>query len=225
MRYIVDGVFSAPGIHLVAGASGCGKTSWLLDTFVNEWERGNPVLGFNSHPEPWVYISGDRSEEGVWKRADALRISRERIPLIPAYATKEGFLGEERLIELALNRGAKTLVWEGFGRYVGDNARGSKVDRWLEWMTAVSTRMGLCIIGVVEQPKMKPKDKYPIPRQRVSGPAAWGHHTDTIVLIEFEDEKNPANPGRLLYLLSHDSKPMVFRASMESGKFVVLELP
>lgn len=222
-RYIVDGIFSAPGIHLVAGASGAGKTTWLLETLVNEWQAGLPVFGCVSHPEPWAYISGDRSEDDVWKRVTSLNLPRSVIPLIPAYALPNGKrVNEEQAVEWALQRGAKTLVWEGFGRYVGDNAKGTKVDQWLEFMTYICIKNDLCIIGVVEQPKMKPRDKYLIPRQRVSGPAAWGHHTQTVVLIEAENERDPRNPFRVVHILSHDIQPLRFRATMATGHFVVL---
>lgn len=220
-RYIVDGIFSAPGLHLVAGASGAGKTTWLLETFVNEWSVGRPVLGYPSHPEPWAYVSGDRAEQDVWKRVAALAIAPAVIPLIPAYALDK-YTSEEDVLARVLDRGAKTVVWEGFGRYVGDNAKGTKVDRWLEWMTHYAMKWDLTIIGVVEQPKMKPRDRYLIPRQRVSGPAAWGHHTQTIVLIEAENERDPRNPMRLLHVLSHDIQPLRFRATMATGHFVVV---
>ena len=222
-RYIVDGIFFAPAIHLVAGASGVGKTSWLLDTLVNQWAVGLPVLGGAAHPEPWAYVSGDRSRLDAEHRIMSLGLPLASVPLIPAYAvgTYDTMDWEKVLIEVT-KTGARTVVWEGFGRYVGDNAKGTKVDRWLEGMTMQALRNDLCIIGVVEQPKMKPRDKYPIPRQRVSGPAAWGHHTQTIILIEAENERVPTNPNRVLYVLSHDSAPQQFKATIAGGHFTII---
>jgi len=46
---------------------------------------------------------------------------------------------------------------------------------------------GLTMIGVMETPKQNNSDKYPDPRQMVSGAAGWGYHSSSVFLIEGED--------------------------------------
>jgi hypothetical protein len=221
MSDIVDTLFPRRALHIVAGASGAGKSIWLLET-MTAWAKGQAVLGCVSHPEPWVYVSGDRSEEDVWRKVDGLGILRADVPLLPAYATGKNTFDWEHIFCQIVDSGAKTVVWEGFGRYVPSSAGGRVVDAWLEQVTYHAQKNDLTILGVTEQPKMKPRDKYPIPRQRISGPAAWGHHSSTVVLIEHLNERIPSNPGRILYIITHDTgSPREFKASLATGHFVI----
>src|ERR1700761_328678 len=58
--YIVDPLFPSGSVHLIAGPSGIGKTTWLLQQ-LHAWSRGEDVLGYSSHPCEWVYVSCDRA--------------------------------------------------------------------------------------------------------------------------------------------------------------------
>jgi hypothetical protein len=221
-NFIIDPLFERRTVHIVAGASGAGKTIWLLET-MTKWARGEDVMGFKSYPEPWLYVSGDRSGEAVWRKIDCMGLNRSEIPLLPAYATGHNTLDWEKIFVQILDSGAKTIVWEGFGRYIPSNAKGNAVDIWIEQIIYQAEKNDLTIIGVCEQPKMKPRDKYSNPRQRISGPAAWGHHTSTTILIEPADEKTPSNPNRVLYCIIHDGgAPKELRATMKDNHLVFL---
>lgn len=221
-NFIVDDLFPRRALHLIAGASGAGKTIWVLET-MTAWAKGQDVLGHKSHPEPWAYVSGDRSEDDVWRKVDSLSIPRADVPLVPAYATGKDTLDWEKIFNQVLEREAKVVVWEGFGRYVRDNAGGRAIDAWLERMTYYILQHDLTLFGIVEQPKMKPRDKYPIPRQRISGPAAWGHHSSTVVLIEFFNEKLSSDSRRKMHVIVHDGgAPQEFNATMATGHFTII---
>jgi hypothetical protein len=221
--FIVEGLWAKRGIHLVSGPSGAGKTTWILPTMV-DWAAGNPLCFngnyFISHPEPWVYISGDRSAEVARRKIDELGLTG-KVPLLAAYATGRE-MDWERVLNLALEQKYKVLVWEGFGRYVkGDKA--SVLDRWLEQVTYQAISFDLTIIGIVEQPKMKPKDRYIIPRQRISGPAGWGHAAGTIILIEYANDKDPSDPSRKMFVIPHEATaPIEVNATIAGGVFQIL---
>lgn len=224
MSYIIDQLFPRRALHLCAGASGAGKTILLLETFACHWAQGRDVFGYKSYPESWLYVSGDRSAEDVWRKVDSLGIPRTAVPFLPAYATGKPTLDWEKIFNQILATGAKTVIWEGFGRYIADNAGGRVVDAWLEQVTCQIQKHDITLIGVVEQPKMKPRDKYPIPRQRISGPAAWGHHSSTVVLVEFKNEKQSSNPGRIVHIIVHDGgAPIELEATLEGGHFHVVD--
>jgi RecA-family ATPase len=221
-KFIIDNLFPRRSLHIVAGASGAGKTVFLL-SMMTAWARGESVLGFASHPEPWLYVSGDRSEEDVMSKLDSLGIPRTDIPLLPAYATGKNTLDWQKIFVQILDTQAKVIVWEGFGRYVPDNAGSRIVDAWIEQVTYQAQKHDLTIIGIAEQPKMKPRDKYPNPRQRISGPAAWGHHTSTVVLIEPTNEKKPSDPHRTIYFIVHDGgAPIEVQAVFEDTRLKLL---
>lgn len=227
MSDIIERIFPEQSIHLVAGPTGAGKTRWLIEMLL-EWEQGHPVFGFRSNPRPWLYVSGDRPMHQARATIQSLGIDPARVPILEAFGIVPP-IGVLEILETAEKRNAGLLVWEGFGNYVESNWGSSKVKQWLNMITwrlwhkqDGSKRSPLTIIGVMEQPKMRPKDKYANPRQRISGPAAWGHTAETIVIIEHADETCQNDLRRIGIFPHTHGGPMEFRATLETGHFVLL---
>ena len=223
MADIVDKILPRRRVHLLCGPSGSGKTRFMLDAMV-AWAKGQDFLGYKSFPEPWLYVAADRSGEEVKAAINALTLAGEDVPVMPAYAIGTDTLDWERVFNAILGTGRKVIVWEGFGRYVGANPKGHIVDRFIEQLTYRVQKHDLTLIGIVEQPKMKPKDRYGNPRQRISGPVAWGHHCSTVITIEPIDEDNPSNPKREIWVIPHENNvaPQRLIATLASGHVVVL---
>jgi AAA domain len=230
MADIVDGIFPEQAIHLVAGSTGAGKSRWLLE-WLADWQAGRPILdGYVSHPVPWLYVSGDRSEKEAKATIIDLGINPTTIPLFAAFGVMPP-IGALGVLEEAEKRDVGLIVWEGFGQYVESNAGSSKVKSWLNMVTFyLSHTLGskkarsrpLTIIGVMEQPKMKPRDKYQNARQRISGPAAWGHTASTIVMVEHQrtDCKGPLR--NLEIYPHHGGVEIIKKASLATGHFVLI---
>jgi hypothetical protein len=182
---------------------------------------------YPTHPVPWLYVSEDRQESEAWDTIDALGISRSNIAMVPAFAPLRGV---GYVLDAADSLKKDLIVWEGFGSYVGERAAGPAVKAWLSTMTQalrINPANGrprpnpLTIIGIMEQPKMKPKDQYPNPRQRVSGPAVWGHSTSTIVLVEFAN-KFCSGPDRKLGIYPRNAPEIIRAATLATGHFVII---
>lgn len=226
MSDLVDKILPDGCIHLLGGPTGAGKTRWLLDMLLN-WERGEKVFGLESHPVPWAYVVGDRSERETRSTIASLGIPQERIPLIPAFAPT---LTVNQIFEAVEKTPARLIVWEGFGGYT-DRLDGHAVKNWLSSITTMIQRdrrkelraNPLTIIGVTEQPKMKPNDRYSNPRQRISGAAAWGHCSSTILMIDPWDVEDPTGPLRRFGIYPRNHRDMEFKASLEDGHLRILE--
>jgi hypothetical protein len=226
MAYLIDELLPEEEVCIVAGPTGSGKTSWLLEELC-KWEDGHPVLvghgphhaGFASHPCSWMYAAADRTALGTLRTIERMSLDAERIPLLPVWDL--GLNEITNVIEEAANRHAKLLVVEGFGRYAPEQANSKGVAAFLQRVYKALHYYHVTLIGVMESPKMKPRDKYGNPRQRVSGAAAWGHHTETIFLIEPYDEQHPENPMRWLYVCPRNAPSLKLRASLETGHFVI----
>jgi hypothetical protein len=60
---------------------------------------------------------------------------------------------------------------------------------------------GLTVLGIAESPKMKPKEKYGDPRQRISGCTAWASHASTVFLLEpLDNDPSGSNADRQLWV-------------------------
>jgi RecA-family ATPase len=205
MSDLIDDILPEKEIHLIAGASGAGKTTWVLQTLYNEWQRGKPVLGYASHPGKWVYVAADRSIVAVHRRLAALHIPRGAIDIIPAWDKSMTLQGIYQEIE---QRKPVLAVIEAFSSFVGEPGGMFQVKSYLQNIHNFIRSSGVTVLGIVESPKMKPHEKYENPRQRVSGVAAWGHFTETVFVIELVNPKAPSSGQRVLYVCSHNSAGM-----------------
>lgn len=214
--YIVDLLLPRREIHLLAGPTGAGKTRWLLD-MLSAWEVGENVLGYKSFPCPWVYVVGDRTASGTLRTMDSMGINADSIPVLPAWDLR---LSLEDTLHAAKERGAQFLVIEGFGRYAPERGNSTAIAHFLQDCYTWIHKLDLTILGVMESPKMKPRDRYGNPRQRISGAATWGHSTETIFLVEPADEQHPENPMRWLFVCPRNAPGQRLSASLSSGRFI-----
>jgi RecA-family ATPase len=195
MAYLIDVILPKEEIHLLAGPSGAGKTTWLFG-MLDEWSKGNDVLGHKSHPEPWVYVAADRSIASVNRTLGSMGLALP-LPPIPAWDRKMTY---SQILDAVDGSGCKFAVIEAFGSFVDPPANSACVKAFLSSISYGARANGMTILGVVESPKMKPYEKYDNPRQRVSGAAAWGHFTETIFLVEPVNLSEPKSPERVLFV-------------------------
>ena len=213
--FIVDTIFPCGEIHLVAGPTGAGKTRWLFDTLL-DWQTGKDVLGYKSYPAPWVYLSCDRSAKSVNRTLETMGIDTKDIPLVAAMDRK---MSMSQVLDAAAEYKAKLVVVESFGSFVEVPTTGS-VKRFFYGLRSFLNETGAAIIGVVESPKMKPRERYENPRQRISGVATWGHYAETIVLIEPIVSDSKSSPRRIT-VCPRNAPEIYLRASFEHGRLVV----
>jgi AAA domain len=215
---LIHSIMPEHEIYLVAGSSGAGKTSWLLSMLL-EWSQGYPVFGRKSHPVPWAYATADRSREGAERRMVGAGIPVEFVPLIAAWDEGLTFNG---IVQQAQDMGAKLLVIDGFSRFSPSHNSSRAVSDWLNSVHRTLRQADLTLIGVVEEPKMKPADKYMKRRQRISGPAAWAHHAETIFLVEQLDDKKVGDMRRKLVVLPRNAPEVEYNATMAGGVFKIV---
>lgn len=219
--YLIDQILQAHQPHIMGGPSAAGKTRWLLETFV-KWSRGVPVLGHTSHGGPWLYVNSDRNQEDLDEIIRSLGIPKHLVPTLPAWDLRLGYTG---IIDHIQRVRPQLVIWEGFDHLAGDRANSFIVTNLLQRVSDDMLKLDFTLIGVNERPKMKPRDKYTNPRERISGPAAWARHAGTIFLLEFGVESNPDDPSRKFYVCSrHGGGNKTYEGAMTpDGHIVILD--
>lgn len=218
-QFLINHLIQTELIHLCAGPSGAGKTRWLLPTLQNQWRLGKPILGHKSYPTPWAYVIMDRPYSSAEETLLSLEIDPQKVNIIPAvdyqWKTLPPILDEAEKLRV------KLVVIEMFA-YLLPGPESREVIR--DFMGAAQRMLvgtGMTIIGTMESPKMKPKDIYRNPRQRISGPATWGHTAETIILVE-PDPQRPDTNYRTIGLYPRNGKSEIFRARFKKdGKLHV----
>lgn len=194
-KFLIDKLMPSTEVHILSGPSGSGKTTWGLQTFVLDWSKGRDILGFKSHPTPWLYISCDRSLDSVHATMERLHIQDDTFNRISA--VDSGLFDFDKVLLAASCISPKPLFFylDGFlnllpqGIHQNDN---QGVARWLASLTRICKKEGITILGTLHSPKQKADDYYENPRQRIAGGSAWAGFADTIILVEPTDADDPS---------------------------------
>lgn len=192
----------AQEVHLLTGDSNAGKTRWLIGALL-EWEQGLPILGCKSNPVPWAYASPDRTGRSFERTLNGMGLSLTQVPFIEAFGAHSKRM--EQIVQVAAEHKVELLVIEGFQKFVEPPGQGRQVQEFLEYLSKKTERSrefpnGLTFLGVAESPKMKPKERYEDPRQRVSGAAAWAYYSETVFVMERKNPKDNRDPERILHV-------------------------
>jgi hypothetical protein len=193
-EWIIDQLFPSREVHIIAGPSGAGKTTWALQTLVWHWQKGEDVLGFKSYPVPWFYISSDRSLQSVHATMKRLGISSEEFMLTSAVDAGIHDMTYVMKAMFKANPRPKLLYIDGLLNLLPDKVHpndNKSVCKWLADQTRRCQLEDITIIGSLHSPKMKRDEWYDNARQRISGGASWAGYADTIVLMELEDSSDP----------------------------------
>lgn len=202
-------LFPSGAVHLVGGASGAGKTGWLLTflTALDEAKKSNSkIYGRKPNPLPFAIISFDRTRAEVQQLCVQMGIDFDALNFI---ALRENDLPPAELVAwLNLKeprfRETKLFVLEGLDLKCDSNDP-KEVKPLLIALSKVAETLGLTIIGTVGSPKMKSKDKYANPRDRITGCAHWSRLTSTVCLMELMDPED-LDSARDLFLIPRIGK-------------------
>lgn len=186
-EYLIDRILPHTEVHLVGGSSGAGKTRWLFQTLIDDWQRGRPVLGYASHPRPWAYLVGDRTIDDACATLEDLHYNPDDVRMYSAM--ENGILDLGRALDKVMEFDPKpeVVVVEGLASLTPDKCDLNKykdVARFLGSITRLCKLLKLTIIGVVHSPKMKEDAQYLNARQRLMGSVAWAAYSGTVILVE-----------------------------------------
>lgn len=233
--WVIDTILPTCGIHMLAGSSGAGKTTWLLQQLY-EWSNGRNVLGFAGHPCNWAYISCDRSVRDLMETLT--RLGLENCWEAPLYGLEEitdfqNGLTIDTIFNHPLFRDTKFFVLEGFQALIPDPPRGMSQNKheiqWLFQTRDRMTQLNRTLLAVTHPPKQKEKDKFVDIRSNVLGSASMPAAIGTMIWVEPlpKDEEEVKALGsygedqRLVRISSRNAKPMEIIYDIdERGRFV-----
>lgn len=208
-RYLIDSLLKAGKVHLLAGPSGSGKSTWLLETLAMEWSKGQAVLGYPSHPAPWVYISADRNTDSVLETMERIGIPEDAVRIY-SMTDAHGLLDISDVIRrcLAMEPKPELVVIEGMASLLkGSHNQYQVVAKFLQTLGLICTEKDITIIGVLHSTKCKQGEEFLNPRQRILGSVAWASYSETVLLLEpLGLEQDGTTPLRKLFVLPRQTK-------------------
>jgi len=217
-EYLIEQLLPTREIHLVAGAAGVGKTTWLLGVLM-KWAKGESVLGFKSHPCPWMYVTGDRTKDGNIRTATRMGIHPQELhiadlPMKP----EEGLV--QYLIKLKQKHPEVELfVIEGFQSFSpnGKPNEYTPTAKFLRQLTEFCQRENVTIIGVCHSAKRKKNDYYESSRDRMMGSGAWSAYSDCFIIVESADPEDSEATTRNITIMPRNDRNHIYKYDWKDG--------
>lgn len=189
-EFIIDGILPAGEAHLIGGASGSGKTTWIFQNFLAPWIASQPVLEHESHPVPYVYLSMDRLRSSVNRTLTRLGLKDTITNIICLDEMPEGCLTLPAILKFASERypDAKLVIIEGFALIAGERTNGyTAVGHLMRKTSRLCAASGLTIIGVCHAPKMRTDEAFQHSRELLLGSVSWAAYSDTIIVLNMDE--------------------------------------
>ena len=225
LGWLVDKIWPEGTIHLIAGPSGVGKSSWLLPA-VKDWSEGKPILGFPSHPKPFVYLMCDRSEIELFHTLNRLGLGEWDIPAysIESLGHDPRCMIEPSTLTIESLPGifpwAKVFFIEAYHWFYKSESKSqtSAYANTLRFWSSVRDafcQKDLTIVATTHEAK---GNEYVKTRDKVYGNVGQVAVSGTIITMEY-DEKD--DDTRILRVAPRDSKEFTCQYKFdETGKLV-----
>jgi len=200
-------------VHIFAAASGAGKTTYMLQ-ILDDLIEGLPVFDAPTHPISPVYLCNDRSRDDFQRTLDRVKLRNS----FPCYS----ILTDPEFAKCATPhdsiRRAKTLhpecdfvAFDPISYNVENINSAKEVSRLLRSLTNLCHEIDVTTQLVHHNAKVKTEAGYAQPRQRMAGCGAWGGFSNLNLIFEEEDEKDPTNPFRTLYICPRNGEDRTYR--------------
>lgn len=189
-EFLIEGILPAGEAHLIGGASGSGKTTWIFQNFLAPFIKGEPVFEHDSHPVPYVYLSMDRSRTSVNRTLARLKLTDEITRVICLEDMPEDCLTLSAILKFALGRypDSKLVIVEGFALIAGEKTNGyTAVGHLMRRTARLCSQNGITIIGVCHAPKMRTDEAFQHSRELLLGSVSWAAYSDTIIVLNMDE--------------------------------------
>ena len=210
-------------VHIFAAASGAGKTTYMLQ-MIDDLIEGLPVFDAPTHPIHPVYLCNDRSRDDLQRTFDRVKL-RNQFPFYsvltdPEFAKCNTPHDSIRTAK-RLHPDCDFIAFDPISFNVENVNSSKEVSRLLRGLTNLSQEIDVTTNIVHNTAKVKTDSSYAQPRQRMAGCGAWGGYSNLNLIFEEEDEHDPTNPFRTLYICPRNGQDRTYRLMKdEFGCFV-----
>lgn len=214
-EYFVNGLWPKRRLNLISGASGAGKTRWIVPQLFALLE-GRPIMGEPTKPTKVAYVACDRTSEDARDTMSDLGHDPSKMPIFSfmdnelewTFANVVTFVppGTELVfIEAiaALVPGGSIIDYHSIlklGRFAHKTTRTTGFNFW----------------GSTHTPKMKKGEDFKHTRDNVIGSSAWPGISGTIVHIVENDQGQ-----REIHILPRDFEPRIITCEFDASGHLV----
>lgn len=223
-QFLIDGILPANEVHLIGGASGTGKSRFLLQHVLAPFTQSLPVLGHDTRSTPYAYVSLDRSYPSLLRTLESLDLLGQ----IQNVVTMDMLTNEEINVPaivkktLQLYPQTRFLVIEGFQLIGGDDSKAgyNRIGKALRHATMLCNKHKITILGVCHSPKLKENEAFQNEREYILGSTGWASYSDTIIYLS----RNKKAATISIHVMPRNEKSEVFEMRfVEGGKLMFVK--
>jgi hypothetical protein len=151
-EYMVEGLMPLNELHIIAGESGAGKSTWLLQ-MIDDWQNERPILGRKSTWHPYVIFVQDRTKAGVFRTLERMRLNPKAFPVQSAIEGGDGSLASKIKIFKKENPEARVIFVEGLHVGLEDSSDYGATSKAIRELIALCQSEKLTIVATTHMSK------------------------------------------------------------------------
>lgn len=176
-----DGWCGRGRVHIIAGSSGSGKTTFMVVLLLDQWE-GKTLFGHVGARLRPLVLFADRGKLSNEETLLRLGLTNSSLPI--------DYLGDgldDQAVAEILSRIEKqnplpeVVFVEGADTLVSKPGDGAVVSRFMRGIEKIAEHYHISFILSVGAPKSKPKDQHTLVRDRVFGSEKWVRKADMVL--------------------------------------------
>lgn len=220
---IEDGIMPCREVHILAAASGVGKTT-LMVQILDDLIDGARVFDAETHRVSPVYLCNDRSKDDIRRTFERVG-PRNQYPFYSLLTDSEfaDCKSVESSIRMAktIHRDCDFIIYDPISFNVENINSSREVSALLRSLTRLAQSLSLTILIIHHAAKTKSDSFYTSPRQKIAGSGAWGGYSNLNLILEEDDDSDPTNPIRGLHVCPRNGGNRYYRYSVDTdGCFV-----
>lgn len=184
IEYLVDGIWPRRRPNLIAGASGAGKTRFIVP-WLFAWLEGKPILGRPTRKlNKIAYICCDRTSEDAMDTMDSMGYDPSRL-FIYSFMDNEVEWSLGKVIDVIPPHTEFTFI-EAIGALV-QHAKINDYHEVLRFGRQLNRAMrttGSDFSGSTHVPKLRQDENFKHSRENLFGAASWAGFAGTIIVID-----------------------------------------
>ena len=225
---LVEGIFPIKQLHMFGGSVHSGKTLFVLQQFIDRWQKELPVFGHKSHKAPFCYVACAEPLSAL--RNTIQRSGLDPLNTFPAISVAdmekpETAKSKERLtvyFDHALTLARKetpdleVIFLNGIQRLCPVNL--NDFNCVCDFTEAITRRLqaeGITAFGIAGSAKVKGDDRFSSPCERILGSAGWESGKRAISIFERDVPGNVLDLRRTATIMPSSSPDQILRYTID----------
>jgi hypothetical protein len=219
-NYLIKEIMQKRQLSLMAGPSGVGKTTFLIQ-MLKDWQQGKKLFDlYESYPANFLYVSNDRTGENLDVTKYRLGVDFPSLVMMDMARPPDKIEGVIRIAR-ALDPKVELIILDTILDFFKGNINDYQdVKDFLQQTTKLCGKNKVTILGIGHSPKLKEGESYPDPRNKLLGSSAWPAFVDTIFVFDAVGEGLDDRKYRVRLLPRNSGEKEFWFVKDEKGLFV-----